>query len=154
MLGLPYAFASHFAPDMLMEAIHVYRTTFRPSKQLAAPYVMLGFNVFAADRDEEAELIASSMQQAFVALRTGNPGKLKPPAPSYRASLPPQGQALIDHVLSCSAVGSPPRVREQVEAFVARTGADELMITSQIFDHEARLRSYSLLAECMAAVPA
>jgi luciferase family oxidoreductase group 1 len=151
MLGLPYAFASHFAPDALVEAIHVYRAGFQPSKQLAEPYVMLGFNVFAADGDEEAELLATSMQQAFVALRTGQPGKLKPPVPNYLSTLPPPHRAMIDNVLSCSAIGSPARVRDQVEAFVERTGADELMITSQIFDHQARLRSFEILAESIAA---
>jgi len=148
MLGLPYAFASHFAPDALEEALHVYRSGFRPSRQLAEPYVMLGFNVFAADSDGEAELLATSMQQAFVALRTGNPGKLKPPAPGYLETLSPPYRATIDHVLSCSAIGSPGRVREQTEAFVARTGADELMVTSQVYDHQARLRSFELLASC------
>jgi len=150
MLGLPYAFASHFAPDAMDAAIDVYRRSFKPSKQLAEPYVMLGYNVFAADSDEEGALLASSMEQAFVALRTGNPGKLKPPVSGYRDTLPPQYRATIDNVLSCSAIGSPERVRKQVDAFVARTGADELMITSQIFDHRARLRSYELLAQAMA----
>jgi len=148
MLGLPYAFASHFAPDALEEAVHVYRAGFKPSRHLAEPYVMLGHNVFAADTDQEAQLLASSMQQAFVALRTGQPGKLKPPVPDYLESLPPPQRAMIDTVLSCSAIGSPERVREQVEAFVARTGADELMVTSQIYDHQARLRSFELLAGC------
>ncbi len=152
MLGLPYAFASHFAPDALDEALHVYRSTFRPSKHLGEPYVMLGFNVFAADTDEEADLLATSMQQAFVALRTGSPGKLKPPVPNYMDTLSPPHRATIDHVLSCSATGSPARVREQVEAFVERTGADELMITGQIFDHQARLRSFELLAGCFQMV--
>jgi luciferase family oxidoreductase group 1 len=154
MLGLPYAFASHFAPDALTPAVRVYRERFQPSKQLAEPYVMLGFNVFAADTDEEAELLASSMQQAFVALRTGKPGKLKPPVPGYLDTLPPAYRAMIDNVLSCSAIGSPRRVREQVEAFVERTAADELMITSQIFDPAARLRSFEILAECLNLPPA
>jgi luciferase family oxidoreductase group 1 len=147
MLGLPYAFASHFAPDAMMEAIQVYRTRFQPSKQLAEPYVMLGYNVFAADTNEEAELLATSMQQAFVALRSGTPGKLKPPVAGYKESLSPPYRAMLDNVLSCSAVGGPAQVREHVAAFVRRTGADELMITSQIFDHQARLRSYEILAE-------
>jgi luciferase family oxidoreductase group 1 len=153
MLGLPYAFASHFAPDALEEAIHVYRAGFKPSRQLAEPYVMLGFNVFAADTDEEAALLASSMEQAFVALRTGTPGKLKPPLAGYRDTLPPPYRAMIDNVLSCSAIGSPGRVREQVEAFAARTGADELMVTSQVFDHAARLRSFEILAEVCGISP-
>jgi luciferase family oxidoreductase group 1 len=153
-LGLPYAFASHFAPDLLEEAVHVYRAAFRPSARLAEPYVMLGLNVFAADTDAEAALLASSMEQAFVALRTGRPGKLKPPLPGYRDTLPPPYRAMIDDVLSCSAVGSPERVREQVEAFAARTGADELMVTSQIHDQRARLRAFEILAGCWAPEPA
>ena len=150
MLGLPYAFASHFAPQQMMEAIHVYRSSFKPSEQLAAPHVMLGFNVFAADTDEEAELLATSVLQAFVALRTGNPGRLKPPLKGYLQSLPYAQRALLDQLLSCSAIGSTATVKAAVEHFVGRTGADELMVTSQIFDHEARLRSYEILAGCFA----
>ena len=107
---------------------------------------MLGFNVFAADTDEEAQLLATSVQQAFVNLRSGNPGQLPPPRAGYRDTLPPQAQALLRQFLSCSAIGSPATVKGQVAAFVERTGADELMVTSQIFDHQARLRSYELLA--------
>lgn len=147
MLGLPYAFASHFAPGAMMEAIQVYRETFKPSPQWPEPYVMLGYNVFAADTDEEAALLASSVEQAFVALRTGNPGKLKPPVPGYRDSLFPAQRAILDDALSCSAIGTPATVKAAVEDFVARTGADELMIVAQIYDHQARLRSYELLAE-------
>ena len=109
-LGLPYAFASHFAPAQMMEAIHVYRTTFQPSEQLERPYVMLGYNVFAADSDEEAALLATSMMQAFVALRSGTPGQLKPPAPGYYDSLFPNQRAMLDQVLSCSAIGGPAKV--------------------------------------------
>jgi len=147
MLGLPYAFASHFAPQMMMEAIRIYRGEFRPSGQLATPHVMLGFNVFAADSDAEGELLATSMQQAVVSLRTGNPGKLKPPLAGYRDTLGVSERGMVEGFLSSSAIGSPARVREATEAFVARTGADELMVTSQIFDHEARKRSYTILAE-------
>jgi luciferase family oxidoreductase group 1 len=154
MLGLPYAFASHFAPQQMMEALDVYRRTFKPSQWLGRPYVMLGFNVFAADTDEEGALLATSVQQAFVSLRTGQPGKLKPPVPGYADTLPPSQRALLDQLLSCSAVGSPQTVRASTEAFLARTGADELMVTSQIFDHQARLRSYALLAEVTANVRA
>ena len=145
-LGLPYAFASHFAPAALDEAIAIYRRDFRPSAQLKYPYVMAGYNVFAADTGEEAQLLASSMQQAFVNLRSGRPGRLPPPVEGYRQKVGPAENALLDSVLSCSAVGSPARVREGVQAFIERTGADELMITSQVFDHAARLRSYELLA--------
>ncbi|HZF96448.1 MAG TPA: LLM class flavin-dependent oxidoreductase [Allosphingosinicella sp.] len=151
MLGLPYAFASHFAPAAMMDAVHVYRSSFRPSAQLAEPYVMLGFNVFAADTDEEAQLLATSVQQAFVALRTGRAGKLQPPVAGYAETLPPQAKAMLDDALSCSAIGSPETVERQMRAFGERTGADELMIVSQIFDHEARLRSYGIAAQAAAA---
>ncbi|MGZ2412901.1 luciferase family oxidoreductase group 1 [Sphingomonas sp. F9_3S_D5_B_2] len=149
MLGLPYAFASHFAPQMMMEAIHVYRERFEPSAQLDKPYVMLGFNVFAADTDEEAQLLATSVQQAFVALRTGHPTQLPPPQPGYREALPMQARAILESVLSSSAIGSPATVAREIEAFVKRTGADELMITSQIFDAGARVRSYELLMDAV-----
>jgi luciferase family oxidoreductase group 1 len=145
-LGLPYAFASHFAPQQMMQAIQIYRETFRPSAQLAKPYVMLGFNVFAADTDEEAAFRATSWQQAFVNLRSGRPGRLPPPVAGYRDRVGPAENALLDSVLSCSAIGSPETVRAGLEAFIARTGADELMITSQVFDHEARLRCYEIIA--------
>lgn len=147
MLGLPYAFASHFAPGYLMQALDVYRTTFQPSEQLAKPYVMLGFNVVGADTDAQAQLLASSMQQAFVRLRSGRPGQLPPPVPGYLASLGGREADMLAEVLACSAVGAPATVRGQLQEFVQRTGADELMVTSQIFDHGARLRSYEIAAE-------
>ncbi|MCJ8155957.1 LLM class flavin-dependent oxidoreductase [Sphingomonas sp. LaA6.9] len=144
ILGLPYAFASHFAPGDLDEAIALYRRNFQPSAQLARPYVMAGFNIFAADTDEEAELLASSMQQAFVALRTGNPRQLPPPVPGYRDTLPPNAVAMLDHVLQASAIGSFDTVQRKVAAFLERTHADELIIACQMFDHEARKRSFSI----------
>jgi luciferase family oxidoreductase group 1 len=150
-LGLPYAFASHFAPAQMMQAIALYRANFQPSAQLQKPYVMLGFNVFAADSDEEAHFRATSMQQAFVNLRSGRPSRLQPPRAGYLDQLGPAERALLDSVLSCSAIGAPATVAAQLQAFVARTGADELMITSQIFDHAARLRSYQITAEVWAA---
>ena len=149
MLGLPYAFASHFAPQMLDEAIRVYRESFRPSEPLDKPYVMLGFNAFVADTDEEAELLSTSIQQAFVALRTGQPTKLPPPKPGYAETLPLQSRAILRSVLSCSAMGSPETARSQVEQFVERYKPDELMVTAQIYDHQARLRSYELLMEAV-----
>jgi luciferase family oxidoreductase group 1 len=149
-LGLPYAFASHFAPQMMMQAIELYRATFRPSAQLEKPYVMLGFNVFAADTDAEAHFRATSMQQAFVNLRSGRPTKLQPPVEGYLDLLSPPERSMLDSVLSCSAIGSPATVAAQLKAFVERTGADELMVTSQIFDHAARLRSYEITAAIMA----
>jgi luciferase family oxidoreductase group 1 len=150
MLGLPYAFASHFAPAQMSEAIAVYRERFQPSAQLDRPYVMLGFNAFAADRTEEAELLVTSVQQAFVNLHAGKPSKLPPPVRDFAESLPLQARALLRQVLSCSAIGDAAMVREQIEAFAHRTGADELMITSQIYDPEARLRSYEIVAEATA----
>jgi luciferase family oxidoreductase group 1 len=145
MLGLPYAFASHFAPAQMMEAIALYRHQFQPSEQLDRPYVMLGFNCIAADTDEEAQLLATSIQQAFVALRTGSPVPLPPPKPGYADELPLQARAILRQVLSCSAIGSPDSVKADVQAFLQRTNADELMVTTQIYDHAARLRSYELL---------
>jgi luciferase family oxidoreductase group 1 len=145
-LGLPYAFASHFAPDQMMQAIALYRATFKPSAQLAKPYVMLGYNVFAADTDEEAKFLATSMQQAFVSLRSGRPGRLQPPVEGYLDSIAPHQRDVLGEILSCAAIGSPDTVKRTLKAFIEQTGADELMITSQIFDHNARLRSYEITA--------
>ncbi|NML62779.1 LLM class flavin-dependent oxidoreductase [Massilia sp. RP-1-19] len=146
-LGLPYAFASHFAPAMMMQAVDFYRSNFKPSAQLAKPYVMLGYNVFAADTDAEAQVLATSMQQAFVNLHSGRASRLQPPVPGYLDQVGPAGRAMLDQVLSCSAIGSPGTVTRQLQEFVARTGADELMITSQIYHHAARLRSYQITAQ-------
>jgi luciferase family oxidoreductase group 1 len=145
-LGLPYAFASHFAPQMLDEALTIYRRDFKPSEQLAEPYVICGFNIFAADSSEEAEFHATSMLQSFVALRTGNPGKLPPPVEGYRESLPPQAQSILEQTLQGSAVGSPDEVKQGVERFIQRTGADELIIAGSIFDQTAREKSYAIAA--------
>jgi len=144
-LGLPYAFASHFAPDQMLAAIKIYRERFRPSAQLSEPYVMLGFNIFAADTDAQANYLASSMQRAFVNLRRGNPGKLQPPVDNYLQELSLSEQSLLQNIMSCSAIGSPDTVLEKTRQFIAKTGADELMITSQIYDHTARLRSYEIV---------
>ncbi|HSI16410.1 MAG TPA: LLM class flavin-dependent oxidoreductase [Sphingomonas sp.] len=149
VLGLPYAFASHFAPDALDQAVAIYRRDFRPSAALAKPHMMAGFNIFAADSDEEAELLASSQQQAFVALRTGNPRQLPPPVAGYRESLGAQGSAILDHVLQCSAVGGPAKVARETAAFIERTGVDEVMVASSIYDHEARKRSLAITAEVL-----
>ncbi len=145
-LGLPFAFASHFAPTQMMQAISIYRGSFQPSVQLARPHVMLGFNVFAADTDDEAVLLASSAQQAFVALRGGRPGPLPPPVPGYFDQVGQQERALLNNVLACSAIGGPYTVEAALRDFITRTGADELMITSQVFDHAARLKSYEITA--------
>ncbi len=152
-LGLPYAFASHFAPDMLDAALATYRRDFKPSRFLGEPYVMLGFNVFAADTDDEARLLATSLEQAFVALASGSPGQLKPPLAGYRDTIPVRFHASLDQRLECSAIGSPATVAAATRAFIARTGANELMVTSQIFDHAARLRSFEILGDCLITAP-
>ena len=146
-LGLPFAFASHFAPAMMMQAVDVYRARFRPSEQLDRPYLMLGYNIFAADTDARAKFLSTSMQQAFVNLRSGRPGQLPPPLDGYEDQLPGAAKAMLADALSCSAIGSPDTVRTAVARFVERTRPDELMITSQIFDHSARLHSYRIAAD-------
>jgi luciferase family oxidoreductase group 1 len=145
-LGLPYAFASHFAPTHLQAAVELYRREFRPSPQLQRPRVMLGFNVFAADSDDEGQLLATSVQQAYASLVAGRPGRLPPPVPGYIERLPMAERVFVERSLACSAVGSPQTVRRAMGDFVERTGADELMVTSQVFDHLARLRSYEIVA--------
>jgi luciferase family oxidoreductase group 1 len=145
-LGLPYAFASHFAPAQLMPALELYRARFQPSEHLAAPYVMLGIGVFAADDDAKGRRLFSSQQQAFVNLRRGRPGKLPPPVDDITAVLSPLELSLVGQALSCAVAGSPETVRRGLADFIARTGADELMISAQIFDHAARLRSYEIAA--------
>jgi luciferase family oxidoreductase group 1 len=144
-LGLPYAFASHFAPAALEPALAVYRERFKPSEQCPEPHAMAAMNVIAADTDAEAELLATSLKQAFVNLRTGKPGKLPPPVEDYDPGGP--AQAMLAEVLSCSAIGSEARVCEAMAAFVARTQADEVIITSQIYDHAARRRSLEITAK-------
>ena len=145
-LGLPYAFASHFAPAQLMPALELYRARFQPSGHLAAPYVMPGIGVFAADNDAEAQRLFSSQQQAFVNLRRGRPGKLPPPVDDITAVLSPLELSLVGQAFSCAVVGSPETIGRGIADFIARTGADELMITAQIFDHAARRRSYEIVA--------
>ena len=153
-LGLPFAFASHFAPDLMMKALEVYRTMFRPSATLDKPYAMLGINVVAADTDDEARRLFTSQQQAFWNLRRGAPGQLPPPVNSMDGVWTPMEKAQVDHALSCAVVGSPESVREGLAAFIERTGADELIITAQVYDHEARKRSYTIVAEQHAALAA
>jgi luciferase family oxidoreductase group 1 len=145
-LGLPYAFASHFAPELMMEAIELYRRRFTPSPELTHPYVMLGINVIAADTDVEAQRLASSLKQAVINLRSGHPGRLPPPMENFDERITPPEKAVLAHVLSETAIGSEDTVRRGLEAFVERTAADELIVSSAIFDHKARLRSYELTA--------
>jgi luciferase family oxidoreductase group 1 len=149
-LGLPYAFASHFAPGAMMQAIDVYRRGFQPSDQLDRPYVMLGFNVIAADGDEEAQYLSTSRQQAFLNLRRGRPTRLPPP--SDKVAMSWQEEAMIGEALACSAVGSPETVRRELAAFIEKTRPDELIIASQIFDHAAQLRSYEITAKAREAL--
>jgi len=149
MLGLPYAFASHFAPAELHNALRVYRERFQPSEHLDKPYAMAGLNVIAADTDEEARLMFSSLQQSFVNLRSGRPGRMPPPAEGYDASLDDNARAALNDMLRCSVVGSPQTVRQGLAAFIADTGVDELMITGPIFDHDKRLRSFEIAAEAV-----
>ncbi len=146
-LGLPYAFASHFAPAQLTQALAVYRSRFEPSERLREPYVMLGYNVIAADTDDEARYLSSTLQQVFVNLRRGRPTTLPPPVRDYAQQVGPQDLALLESVLGCSAIGSADTVRRAMHAFVARTGADELMVSSMAFEHDARLRSLEITAD-------
>jgi luciferase family oxidoreductase group 1 len=151
-LGLPYAFASHFAPADLSAASQLYRREFRPSAYLTRPHLMLGYNVIAADSDGEAQLLASSLQQAFLQLRRGRPAPLPPPVPQFEQQLSVSERALLAQVLSCAAIGSPATVREQLAAFLTQTGADELIVTSHIYDQRARIRSFELTAQAHAAL--
>ncbi len=149
-LGMPYAFASHFAPDHLDAAIKLYRERFTPSPALDKPHVMAAMTVLTAESDAEATLLASSLDQSFVALRTGNPGRLKPPIPGYRDSLPPHTQAMLEHVRQASAVGAPATVRAAIGRFVERTGADEIIVAGATFDPAAREHSLALTMEALA----
>ncbi|MGB3737872.1 MAG: LLM class flavin-dependent oxidoreductase [Pontixanthobacter sp.] len=148
-LGLPYAFASHFAPDHLDTALEVYRREFQPSDALEKPHVMAAMTVIAADTDEEAELLASSQWQAFVRLRTGSPGKLPPPIIDYRGTLPAPARAMLAHIGQASAIGSPATVREKIGAFVGRTRADEIVVAGSTYDPGARCRSLELTQDVL-----
>ncbi len=146
-LGLPYAFASHFAPDQLDVALRGYRELFRASKDLDQPYAMAGVNVIAADTDAEARRLFTSLQQQFIALRRGTPGLVPPPVDAMDGRWSPDEQAMLEHTLRYTIVGAPETIERGLRAFVAKTGADELMVTAQIYDHAARLRSFQLVAE-------
>ncbi len=149
-LGLPYAFASHFAPDQLDAALQLYRHQFRPSQWLDTPRVMVAMNVITAETDEEAVLLASSMDQSFVALRSGTPGRLKPPVPGYRQSLSPSLLAMLEHMRQASAIGSAETVRAAIHRFIERTGADELIVSGATYDPAARRRSLELTVAALA----
>jgi luciferase family oxidoreductase group 1 len=147
MLGLPYAFASHFAPDALMRALQVYRENFKPSEQTDNPYAMIGVNVIAADTDEEARRLFTSPQQAFTNLFRGTRGKLLPPIDDIESYWSPSEKIQASNMLQCSVVGSRRTVRDELARLIEQTGADELMVAAAIYDHGARLRSYEILAE-------
>jgi luciferase family oxidoreductase group 1 len=149
-LGLPFAFASHFAPAMLYEALELYRAGFKPSATLAQPYAMVVLNVFAAESDAEARRLFTSLQQQFINLRRGTPGELQPPLES--PDWAPHEIAGMESMLSTAVVGSPETVKRGIDDFIARTGADELMVTAQIHDHQARIRSFEIVAEVMGLV--
>jgi len=146
-LGLPYAFASHFAPAELDRALEIYRAQFKPSTQLERPYAMPAMSVIAADTDEEARYLFTSTQQAFVNLRSGRPGPLPRPVEGYAEALEPAAQAILSHTLACAVVGSRDTVRKGLADFHTRTGADEIIVTAQIHDPAARRHSFEILAE-------
>ena len=147
ILGLPYAFASHFAPAELIPAIALYRSRFRPSRFLQQPHLMLGLNVVAAETDGEAQKLFTSVQQAVINLRSGRPGRLPPPIDAIDDILDGRAQMILDRVLECAVVGSAQTVRAGLEDFIAAHRPDELMITAQIFDHASRLRSYEIVSQ-------
>ncbi len=147
--GLPYAFASHFAPAMLEQALSVYRSTFRPSAFLQKPYAMVAAGVCAAETDEEAQFLRSSQILAFARLRTGRPGKLPLPVTDVSAEVPDAVMAQVRQAMSCSATGSPESVRQQLSAIIEKHQPDELMITGMIHDHSARLKSFDIAAEIL-----
>ena len=151
VLGLPYAFASHFAPSSLLPALRTYRENFRPSAQLSRPYAMVGCNVFAADTDAEGQRLFTSQQQAFTNMLRNTRGKLQPPIDDIDSYWEPQEKAQASSMLACSFVGSADTVGRGLERFIAQTGADELMVASAIFDQSARVHSYAVLAEAAAS---
>lgn len=149
MLGMPYAFASHFAPDHLDAALTLYRDRFEPSEALKKPHVMVAMNVFAAETDEDAVLLSSSMDQSFVALRTGQPGRLQPPMAGFRDTLPSPARAMLEHMRQASAIGSVATVREEIRRFHERTRADELIVSGPTFDPAARRHSLELTMQAV-----
>lgn len=149
VFGLPYAFASHFAPAQLMPAIEIYRTNFRPSEQLKEPYVMPCVNVIAADTDERAELLATSQKQMFAGIVTDTRKPLAPPVENLDEIMSPREKMAVDQMLSTSFIGSPESLERQLDEFLEETKADELMVTGNIYDFEERLKSHQILADVM-----
>lgn len=152
-MGLPFAFASHFAPAYMTQAIEQYRSRFQPSSELAKSYLMLGVNVVAADTDAEAKRLFTSYQQSFVNLRRGRPTPVPPPVDDYVLDLSPFERVQLEPILAHAIVGSRATVAARLECFIHATGADELIVASQIFDHQARLRSYEIVAEVAHSLP-
>ncbi len=148
-LGLPFAFASHFAPDDLIQALAVYRERFEPSPHLDRPYAVVAANVFAADTDHEAHRQFTSAQQSFVNLRRGIPTRVPPPIDDITAYASPFEIAQVNHALSCSAVGSPQAVEGALREFIGETAADEIMLSGHFYDHQARLRSFEIAAQIL-----
>lgn len=149
-LGLPYAFASHFAPALLDQALAIYRSTFRPSERLEKPYVMIAAGVCAAATDAEATFLRSSQLLSFARLRTGRPGKLPPPTHDLEREIPASVMAQVEQALSCSATGSAATVRQRLRTLIDTFQPDELMVTGMIHDHAARVRSFEIAAEILA----
>ncbi|MBC3785836.1 LLM class flavin-dependent oxidoreductase [Spirosoma utsteinense] len=154
MLGLPYAFASHFAPAELLRALHMYRTHFKPSAQLKEPYAMVAVNVVAADTDAEAERLFTSVQQQFLYIRRGKARQMQPPVDNLRANWPENELAAMDPMLRCSAVGSPDTIQRGLASFIDQTQANELIISAPVFDHQARKHSLTLTAQVRDALAA
>lgn len=148
-LGLPFAFASHFSPDFTVPALRLYRDSFRPSATLQEPYAMVGVNVIAAESNEEARKLSTSMQQQFLNLFRGMPTQLQPPVDDLNELLYPHEKEALDRQLSSSIMGSPEEVKAQLQAFLDLTGADEMIVNSMVYDHQARLESYRIIAELM-----
>jgi luciferase family oxidoreductase group 1 len=146
-LGLPYAFASHFMPGALLEALAIYRARFKPSSQLARPYAMAGVNVFAADTDAEGRRLFTSAQQSFANIFRGTRGRLPPPIDDIEAYWTPEEKVQASAMLACSFAGSRDRVRQGLAGFIERTDVDEVIVAAAIYDHAARLRSYEIVAE-------
>ncbi len=145
MLGLPYAFASHFAPDALIDALHIYRERFEPSLQLDRPHAMAGVNVIVADSDEEARRLFTSLQMRFADMFRNARGLMKPPIDDIETYWTPAEKMQASRMLACSFVGSPETVERDLRSFVARTGANELMVACAVHDQRAKLRSFELL---------
>lgn len=151
-LGLPYAFASHFAPTQLLEALHIYRRDFRPSEQLSEPYAIAAMNLQAADTREEADYISTSLMQGVIKLATGNPIQLPPPSRGFGDHLGPQERAVVSRFMTYTALGDPEDVRETLLKFKEETAADEIILTAQIYDHAARLRAFEIAADAAASL--